>query len=179
MILTVFISGHCVPRKRWSSGVTLVEFLVAFLIAGIALFGLAIPFFSERSFWRQGDRQVEAQRDAQVGLRAMARSARTSSGHNLAVGASANSITFNVLCPNGVTFGTRRFTGTPGGSGQFQMTDSCSGRTTTFIDGNRSEVTAFQVTAVTSQLVRVQIQVTQKGEKNELLETEIYLRNAA
>lgn len=179
MISTVCISERCVRRKSGSAGVTLVELLVAFLICGIAFFGLAVPFFSDRLFWMQGERQVEAQRDAQVVLRAMARSARTSSRHNLTVGASANSITFNLLCSDGVTSGTRQFTGTPGSGGQLQMTDSCSGQTVTLIDGNRSQVTDWQVTAVTSQLVLVRLQVTQKGERSELLETEIYLRNAA
>ena len=166
-------------ERRNSSGVTLVELLVALLISGMALFGLAVPFFSEQLFWRQGDRQAEAQRDAQVVLRVLARAARMSSGHNLAVGTSSNSITFNLICPDGVTSGTRQFTGTPGGSGQFRMTDSCSGQTVTFIDGNRSEVTDWEVTAVSSQSVSVRIEVTRKGDRSELLETGIYLRNAA
>ena len=174
MISTAFMSGPCALRKRRCAGVTLVELLVTLLIAGIAFFGLAVPFFSERSFWRQGERQTEAQRNAQVGLRALARSARSSSQYILAGG----SITFNVVCPDGVTPGTQQFIGTPGPGGQFQLVDSCSDQTVTFIDGNRSQVTGWQATAVTSRLVRVRMQVTQKGEKNELLETEIYLRNA-
>ena len=187
MISTAFMSGPCALRKPRCAGVTLVELLVTLLIAGIAFFALAVPFFSERSFWRQGERQTEAQRNAQVGLRALARSGRESSGHNLVVGTSSNTITFsNVICPgpDGIR-GTpddftisQQFTGNPGGNGKFQM-DSCSGGPPVdFIDGNRTRVTFWQATAVTARLVRVRMQVTQKGEKNELLETEIYLRNA-
>ena len=177
MISTAFMSGPCALRKRRCAGVTLIELLVTLIIAGIAFFGLAVPFFSERSFWRQGERQTEAQRDAQVGLRALARSAHGSSSHNLVVGTTASSITFNVLCPGGGA-GTRQFIGTPGAGNQFQLIDSCSGQTTTFIDGNRSQVIAWQATAVTPRLVRVRMQVTQGNQSNELLETEVYLRNA-
>ena len=178
MISTAFMFGPCALRKPRRAGVTLVELLVTLIIAGVAFFGLAVPFFSERSFWRQGERQTEAQRNAQVALRAIARRGRESSGHDLVVGAPpASSITFNVVCPGGAA-GTRQFIGTPGAGGQFQMVDSCSGQTVTFIDGNRTQVTVWQATAVTSRLVRVQMGVTQKGEKNELLATEIYLRNA-
>ena len=62
--------------KRAHRGVTLVEVLITVVIASIAMMALAVPFVAERSFWGVGKRQTEAQRDAQLAMRTIARMGR-------------------------------------------------------------------------------------------------------
>ena len=57
-------------------GVTLIELLITVMIGAIAMFALVPPFIAEGNFFRKGKRQTEAQRDAQMVLRAMARAVR-------------------------------------------------------------------------------------------------------
>ncbi len=162
---------------------TLVELLVTLVIASIAFFGLAVPFFSERIFWGWGEDQTEAQRDAQVALRAVARQGRGSSGYVVGVG--GERITFSVMCPgpDGLQgtaddfAGTRQFMG-GGAGGLFQMVDSCSGGTVTLIDGGRSRVAHLEFQPlIANRLVRVHLEVVHGGQRSEHLETEIFLRN--
>ena len=155
------------PVRR---GFTLIELLIAMLISGIAFFGLVVPFVGERSFWMSGSRQTEAQRDAQIGLRAMARVARESSLYTVN---GAGDITFTTGC------GTHRFQGGPTFGSQLRLIDGCAGGATrVLIDGGRSQVTTFTVTAVNSRLVRIQLVVTHQNQGVEQMETELFLRNA-
>ena len=64
-------------------GVTLIELLITIIIGAIAMLALAVPFSAERIFWLRGDTQAEAQRDAQLALRAMARVGRQSSCYEI------------------------------------------------------------------------------------------------
>ena len=145
-------------------GVTLVELIMTVVIGAIAFFALSVPFVAERTFWSSGTRQTEAQRDAQLVLRAIARTARQSSGYNAALGQ------FTTVC------GTESFTAA---SGQLTLTD-CAGNTLTLIDGFRSQVAAFSITAVGTKLVDVHVQIIrQGGVENEDLRTRIFMRNAA
>lgn len=168
-------------RPKRPSGVTLVELLIALVITGIAFFGLAVPFFSERLFWRWGEDQAEAQRDAQLALRAVAWQGRGSSGYTVSAG--GQQISFDVVCPGADAVpgteddfpGSRQFS--LAGSA-FQMLDGCSGSTVVLIDGVRSQVAQLVFAPViANRLVSVRMEVVHEGLRNELLETEIFLRN--
>ena len=153
-------------------GVTLIELLIALVISAIAFFALAMPFIAERSFWLSGNRQTEAQRDAQIAMRAIARVARASSSYAIANGGAK--ITFTV--PGS----TPCFQGGPAFGSQLQLFTTCgTPPPALLIDGNRSKVTSLVMTAVNTKLVRVQLQVTYQNQKNELLVTNLLLRNAS
>ena len=157
-------------------GFSLLELLIAMIISSIALLGAAAPFIAERSFWASGKRQVEAQRDAQMALRSMARFARQGNGY--VIGGSSGNVTIvftrpsgNVCFEGGPTFNNgqlRRFDGTCG-----------SPAPTILIDGVRSKVTQLVFTSVTTnKLVNIQLQVTRENQQNETLQTDLFLRNA-
>ena len=161
-------------------GVTLLELLITIIIGSIAMLALAIPFGAERRFWVTGKAQTEAQRDAQLVLRAIARGVRESTGY-------AGGGSFNVVCgpgPDGrygtaddVT-GTRQFVQS---GAQLQMSDSCVSQTVTLIDGvlTPSQVTSFSIASIpgTTKLVQVQLNVA-RGQQNESLVTQMFLRTA-
>ena len=161
-------------------GVTLIELLMALVIGAIAFFALTMPFIAERSFWGSGNRQTEAQRDAQMAVRALARVARQSISYAVAGG--GTQVTF--AAPGGGA--PSCFRGGPAFGRQLQLYASgvCgSGPATLLIDGNRSRVTSLVLTSVTGRLVRAQIQVTyqnQQGQNQQpaLLVTNLFLRNA-
>ena len=152
-------------------GVTLIELLMTIVIGSIAFFPLAVPFVGERSFWGTGQRQTEAQRDAQLILRAMARAIREGSGYDPATNA------FAVPC------GTVIFEAHADGSfhqhgclGDAILIDSSVGR---------SKVTSFTVTPViANKLVQIaltvthQLRATDPRTQSETLATQLYLRNA-
>ena len=152
-----------------------MELLVILVIGSIAMMALAAPFSAERSLWGTGKRQTEAQRDAQIALRAIARVAHESSAYAIA----GNAITFTAPC------GPRQFSLVSGN--QLRFTDNCPpAKTLTLIDGLRSQVANFTLTPViTNRLVRIQLQVTNRlrttdtQQRSELLITELYLRNAS
>ena len=56
-------------------GVTLIEMLIALVISAIAMMALAVPLIAERAMVGSGKAQTEAQRDAEMVLRAIARAA--------------------------------------------------------------------------------------------------------
>jgi hypothetical protein len=157
--------------------VTLVELLTAMAISTIALFGLAIPFVAERNFWSSGESQTEAQRDAQLILGAMAFIGREASVYT--VSGSGDQITFRTsFSPAGPGPCDIEFRGGPSLGGQLEMEDDCAGQTTVLIDGNRSVVTNFIVNPISPRLVQIRLEVTHGGRRDELLETQIFLRNA-
>ena len=168
-------------------GVTLVELLIAVLISGIAFFALTVPFVAERTNWGEGQRQTEAQRDAEVALRAVERAARWGRQHFPAVGPSSTMQFIIPACagPFG-GFGSVTFQGGPSFSNQFQMIDSCNGSAVvTLIDGVRSQVTNLAFTGITSKEVRIQLTVAHQlragagqRQSTETLQTEVFLRNA-
>ena len=145
-------------------GVTLIEMLMAIIISAIAFMALAMPFVAERSFSVRGQRQTEAQRDAQLATRAMARAVRQSSAYN-------GNGTFTVPC------GTQQFTVA---NSQLRLVNSagCGGQTLVLIDGGNSRVTNFAITLVTNRIVHVAITVTYQNQADEVLDTELFLRNA-
>lgn len=145
---------------------------MAIVISTIAMMALAAPFVAERRFWLLGTAQSESQRDAQVGLRAIARRARQ--GSSYAIGMSGAQIGFttptgSVCYQGGPVFGNqlRLFT-----------TLNCTGAYTALIDGNRSQVTTFTTASISSRIVQVQLAVQYNNSESESLITEIYLRNA-
>lgn len=156
-------------------GVTLIELLMTIIIGSIAFFPLAVPFVGERSFWGTGQRQTEAQRDAQMVLRAMARVVRESNGYTIAAGG----VTFNgapTCGGNPVIFELH-----PGGV----FHQHCGSNTTILIDGVRSKVTSFTpTTIIANKLVQValtvthQLRTTDSRTRSETLATQLYLRNA-
>lgn len=149
-------------------GFSLIELLVTMIIASIALFATAVPFMAERSFWQRGKRQVEAQRDAHLMMRSIARAARQSN-HSSVTG---NILTLTAAC------GTHIFQ--TSGS-EFQITNNCvsPAQTTTLIDGADSAVTQFVPTIISSKIVKIELQITRESKAAEQLETQIFLRNAA
>ena len=170
-ITTGFMSRHCgLPEMKNERGFSLIELLITMIISSIAMMALAVPFMAERSMWATGRQQAAAQRDAQMALRTMARVARE--GNNYVI--NANSITFTTPC------GTKVFQTAGNSSQQFEMVDNCAApsQTVTLIDGTRSRVTQFNPTAVTTRLVQIQFQITNEGQENEQLQTQLFLRNA-
>ena len=155
-------------------GVTLIELLIVMFLSIIALMAATTPFVGERSFWGTGSRQAEAQRSAQVVLRAIARVARQSTSFTLA----ANQITFTSICSSGST-NTRIFKTAGTGNSQFQFVDNCvaPALTVTLVDGAKSKVTQFTPTSINTKLVDIQLQIQQENQQSELLQTELYLRN--
>ena len=156
-------------------GVTLIEVLITIVIGAIAFFAAAMPFIAERSFWGSGNRQAEAQRDAQMAVRAMARVARESNGYT--------------LIPGGVTFHGAPTCG--GGDVTFEVHaggvfhQHCGGTTSILIDGVRSKMSSFTPTQITANtLVQIalvvthQLQATNPTTRSETLVTNLYLRNA-
>lgn len=168
-------------------GVTLIEALITLIIAGIAMFGLAAPFIAERAFWGSGKAQAESQRDAEMALRAIARVARESDTCEPLPFFGPDSIQLEFNGPAG----GRCFEGGPGFGDQFRIGESCTGGAgigglDTLIDGNRSKVVSFQaVEIVDDRLVRIRLEVTHEAivgsgrQENEVLETEVFLRNGS
>lgn len=166
-------------------GVTLIEVLMAVVISAIAMFALVPPFIAEGSFFRKGRRQTEAQRDAQVALRALARTARQSGFYQIAGVAGSNTVTFYDKAPaqGGVILGC--FQGGLAFGSQFQMdAAACTAASPALIDGSRSRVQSFTATQVIpNKLVRLRLDVahrlrpTDPTPENEVLETELFLRN--
>ena len=156
-------------------GFTLIEMLMVFVISTIAMMALVLPFSAERSFWGVGKRQTEAQRDAQLALRAIARVARQTSGYTINNGGASLQLT------SGVNAGC--FRGGPSFSSQLQWYPATcgTGTPTLLIDGNakRSRVTNLAFSTVTAnRLVQIQLTVTYNNRENEILTTELFLRNA-
>ena len=153
-------------------GVTFIELLITVIIGSIAMLALVVPFSAERKFWNQGKRQTEAQRDAQLVLRAMA--------HAIREGSTYDGVNFTVPCPPSGTPGTVTFALHPGG---VLHQHGCKGELI-LIDGIRSKAASFTIAPVVpNRLVRVQLDVTHQLRatdpftENEVLQTEIFLRN--
>ena len=159
---------------RATQGFTLIELLITMVIGTIAMFALAPPFIAERRFLAIGRRQTEAQRDAQVALRAIARAARGSNTYAIAAGGAK--ITFTPFGGGA----SPCFQGGPSFSSQLQWFSNCgSGSPTLLIDGNRSKVSSLVMTPITvNKVVRVLLLVTYENQRTELLETDLFLRNA-
>ena len=166
-------------KRRFFSerGLSLIEVAITVTISGIALMALAVPFVADRSFWNAGRRQTEAQRDAQVVTRAMARMAREGTGYTIIPSAGSTKIDVTKAgCA------ASSFEGGPSfNSGQLEWVDGCAtpASTITLIDGVRSRVVNFTATAVSAELVRIDLEVLHENQENEILQTEIFLRNAA
>ena len=158
-------------KTRSRRGVTLIEVLMAIVISSIALFALVPPFIAEGSFFRKGKRQTEAQRDAQMVLRAMARVARESASYDASV---PGAITFldAPMCGGDATFELHGV----------DLHRHCGVFPEDLISG-RSQVTSFTVTPIiANRLVRINLTVThhlRPGDppESETLETELFLRN--
>ena len=163
-------------------GVTLIELLMVIVISAIAMMALAVPLVAERAFLGSGKAQTESQRDAEMGIRAMAHIARQCQAYQF---------------PSG---GVVKFVSSPAGPGacfkggplfnkQLLMFDeSCVGAggiaTLVLIDGNRSKVEEFTATQVVpNKLVQIHIVVSHQPvvggprQEDEVLDTEIFLRN--
>lgn len=168
-------------------GVTLIELLMTIVIGSIAMLGMWPPFVAERVFWNKGKRQTEAQRDAQMGLRAIARVAREGNGWDSLTLVNTPSFS-RIDITTGTSCGIWRIEGgpaLPGGPGQLQMlNEACPPNPRTLIDGVRSRVTNFRITTIVpNRLMRVHLEVSHRlrtsdpRTEQEILETEIYLRN--
>ena len=164
-------------------GVTLIELLITVLIGAIAIFALVPPFVAEGNLFRKGKRQTEAQRDAQTALRAIARVARQSTGyHNVISGPTFGQIVFD---NPGTPTTTTCFSGGSSVGNHLVKGVGCEGANpTVLIDGVRSRVQSFTITQVVpNKLVRIrldvshQLRTTDPFSENELIETELFLRN--
>ena len=158
-------------------GFTLVELLITIVIASIAMMALAVPFVAERTSFLSGRAQAEAQRDAEICLRAIARVAREGIAYDATV---PGRLSFTVPCGPSPTTGTATFELHDGGL--FHLHD-CTGNEVTLIDGVRSQIANFTATNVTSKLVRIHLECAHASPlssgrvENEVLDTEIFLRN--
>ena len=119
-------------------GVTLIELLVTLIVSVIVVLTMTVPFMAERLFWGTGKRQTEAQRDAHLGMRAIARAARESK--------TFAGTTFTR--PSGCTI---TFTNV---SGQLRIQDTCRA-VDDLIIRSPSEITAFSMTLVAGTTNRV------------------------
>jgi len=169
-------------------GFTLIELLIAVVISAIAMFALVPPFLAEGNLFREGKRQTEAQRDAQMVLRAMARAGRECQAYNVPPPppvSGATVLSFNGCPPPDIS---RCFVGGSAFlSGQMvERTPNCQTTPTqrVLIDSVRSKVASFTFTPVTSKLVLIHLEVTHQlrttdtRTRTEVLETELFLRNA-
>ena len=164
------------PLRRGEGqwGVTLVEMLVTIVMSTMVFLSLTILLSTAQSFRGSGENQTEVQRDASLILKTMAHIARQSTGYTISLNGAKVTFTSGACSPSfqgGPTIG-------PGG-GQVQMSDGCSIPTTTLlIDGAWSRATQFQMTSVSpNKVVHARIQITYRGLQNELLETDLFLRN--
>ena len=171
-----------ISSLRSQKGITLIEILIVSIIGVIALLALAVPFMAERRFSGLGKSQVEAQRDAQLVTRAIARVARESYSYTRGgVNITDASITFKQPSESFVCFRG----GSTFNNGQLHRLEginaTCGGiptTTTVLIDGIRSKVTNFTATSVVpKKIVDLQINVQYQNQRSELLQTRIYLRN--
>ena len=165
-------------------GVTIIELLITVLIGAIAMFALVPPFIAEENFFRKGKRQTESQRDAQMAFRAIARAARQSQAYTVvSAGPTIGAISFQPPTGPALCF----YGGSPASSqqGRLRVGPGCeSANPTVLIDGVRSRVQSFTITQVVpNRLVRIRLDVshrlrtTDPFSANELIETELYLRN--
>jgi len=155
-------------------GVSMVELMITVVIALIVVFATAVPFFAERSFLVQGERQAEAQRDAQFAMQAIARIGRQSTGVAITTPAANHQrITFTQPCGTIIFDGGAGFNG-----GQLQRNNQCPGQTDLLIDAGRSRVATFTAAAVSANVINFQIDVIHDNQRNELLNTQIFVRNA-
>jgi len=180
-----------IAARRTVRGVTLIELLMTLIIAAIAFMALAVPFVAERAFSIAGLNQVEAQREAQMVLRAIARAGRECQQY--ATGSAgylsgATYLMFKQCASNSVYApGSRCFAGGPSFSGGKMITrlPDCQSEPNTkvLIDGLRTKVANFTVTPLTNKLVRVTLEVTHgisptdPRRRAELLQTDLFLRN--
>jgi len=159
------------------------------VISSIAVLAMWPPFVAERVFWNKGKRQTEAQRDAQMAMRAMARVARQSNTSTVFNPSSppSNFTEIEFLNPFG---GSGCFTGFVGGAfaGQLWLRETCeSPNTTVLIDGVRSRITSIAAEEVVDdRLLRVRVVVSHRlrggpnpdpRQEDEILETKLFLRN--
>ena len=166
-------------------GVTLIELLITIVIGGIAMLALVVPFSAERIFWLKGDAQAEAQRDAQLVLRAIARTARESGCYEL-TGIAQITLYAGVRvggnCTGAVNGCFRRF----GSQFESYAGTNCTGTPMVLINGGRSQVTVLTLSrpvAGSDRLAQVQqLTVTNtRGtqQSSEQMATNLYLRNAS
>jgi type II secretory pathway pseudopilin PulG len=175
--------GQDAPPLKRLGGFTLTELLVTFVITAVMMTAFTAPFMAERIFWREGNQQMEAQRDAQLVLRAVARFAREANAATVTTPASGQT-QITLTCPldtTPVTWAPVVFLGGPGlNGGQMQMTDQrvSPARTIPLINGIKSKVQVFTASFV-NKILFVQVQVQNQDFGSETLETRIFLRNAA
>lgn len=162
--------------RKSGDGLTLIELLIAILMGVIVMMSLVFPFAAERAYWRTGGRQVEAQRDAQFVLRYVERRLRQAVTCSVA----GNVISFKTTAA-GPTETFQRSTATLPPANRFLYNDG-AGNTTTLIDAVRSSVSNFTVTktvlASGSSMLTISLTITHQGERTEILQTMICLRNA-
>ena len=102
-------------------GVTLVELLVTIIIGSIAFMALTLPFVAERATWQIGRAKAESQRDAQLALTALARTAHAGGFATVTGAAPSNTLTIYDKNPatGGIVIGC--FQGGPAYANQFQV----------------------------------------------------------
>ena len=177
MISIGYNSKRSVPILRrgvGQRGITLVELLVTIVMSTMVFLSLSMLLSTVQAVRGSGEDQSEAQRDASLVLQTLARAGRQSTGYTISLNGAKVTFTSGACSPSfqgGPTIG-------PGG-GQVQMSDGCPSPTTTLlIDGARSRATQFQMTSVSpNKVVHARIQITYRGQQNELLETDLFLRN--
>lgn len=166
-----------IPNQR---GVTLLELLIVMIIGVIVLLALAIPLVSSYSLLSAGKRQTESQRDAQLVTRAIAFAAREAKSYLITGDSTNRTITFTVPTVSGTC--TVAFQGGPAfNGGQLSVNNQClvTPWNATLINGSKSKVIDPDIfTVVSSDLVKIRLNVEYENQRNELLETEIFLRNA-
>lgn len=176
-------------------GVTLIELLMTIIIGSIAVLAMWPPFVAERLLWNKGKRQTEAQRDAQMALRSMARFGRESRECTCTPSSSppgsadacstGNRIVVRFRYPSS---SPNCFIGRPssqGGSGEFFFNPGClDGDGILLIDGVRSRLEEMTATEVvdnrTLQIhlrVSHQLRTTDTRQEDEVLDTTLFLRN--
>lgn len=139
------------------------------------MLALSAPFMAERRFWITSNAQAEAQRDAQLVLRAIARHIREGRTYEVLNGGQELRVGGPWVCT--VSPFMKVFELHAGGELHFH---DCNGNTLVLIDGIRSEVQNFTVTpiAMTNNLLHIQLDVLYNNLENEVVETQVFLRNA-
>lgn len=169
-------------------GVTLIELLMTIVIGSIAMFSLAPVLIAEGQLFRKGKRQTEAQRDAQMALRAMAWSGRESNGCNITIAPNSIRVEFTKTDESGIPV-RECFDGRPTsqtGNGQLSFNPGCEvfGGGVVLIDGVRSRLVEMTATETINNrllnlhvLVSHRLRTTDPYQEDEILDTELFLRN--
>jgi len=166
-------------KLKCRTGTSLVELLIVVVIASMVVMSMGIPYITGRSFFRKGMNQSTAQRDAHLTVKHIAQTAREASAYSVVAGTGSLRINFTTDC-GVISFegGPLYDNGDPQKPAQLVKFDGCTADTIALIDGNFIGVNSFDINQISGKLFELTLDVAYRNDRNEILTTQIYLRNA-